>query len=182
MKIINLLPKIRQEELRYERMFESMLIVLWLTVASFVFVIGAQLVVKIYLERASSNVASDIQNLKNQVSKGENEQLKKRIAVINNYIADYKNLSYVPKWSKALESFAKLPPEEVGINTLNLDLKTKSVRIQGFAPKRENVIELYNNIKNSKDFKDIDYPLQNVAKPVENDFHFNFYISDELIK
>ncbi|MBL8030436.1 MAG: hypothetical protein JNN11_04280 [Candidatus Doudnabacteria bacterium] len=182
MRIINLLPKVRQEELGYERMFGGLVLVLWMTVASFVLVLGAQLAVKIYLEERATSIAAEIQNLKNQVSKGENEQVKKKISAINNYISDYKNLSYVPKWSRALESFAKLPPPEVGISSLNLDLKNKSVRIQGYAPRREDVIELYNNIKNSKDFKDIDYPLENVAKPIENDFHFNFLISDELVK
>jgi hypothetical protein len=92
-------------------------------------------------------------------------------------------LSANPKWSKVLESFAALPPEDVGITSMILDLKNKSVNISGFAPRREEVIEFYNNIlADTENFYGVDYPLENVAKPTDNIFHFTFYIKDELLQ
>ncbi len=183
MKLINLLPKSRQQELRYERVFHSFLVVVWFSIASFILVIGVQLAAKIYLQAEVVRVAADIQNLKSQVSKSENEQLKKKITSINNYITDFKNLSTIPKWSKALIAFSALPPEDVGITAFNLDIKTKAVRIQGFAPTREVVDEFYKNIiADTKEFTGVDYPLENVAKPKDNDLHFTFYVKEELVQ
>lgn len=183
MKLINLLPKTRQEELRYERVLQRFLKIFWFSLSSFIVVIGLQLGAKIYLQGQAVRVSAEIQNLKNQVSKSENEQIKKKITALNNYIADYKNLSTVPKWSKALLAFSALPPEEVAITSLNLDVKTKTVKILGFAPTREKVIEFYNSIKaDEKEFTGVDYPLENVAKPTDNNFHFTFFIKDELIQ
>jgi cell division protein FtsL len=183
MKLINLLPKRRQQELRYERVFRGLLIVLWLSAASFILVIGVQLAAKIYLQAEVAKVAADIQNLKSQVSKSENEQLKKKITSINNYIADFKNLSTIPKWSKALIAFSALPPEEVGITAFNLDIKTKAVRIQGFAPTREVVDEFHDSIlADTKEFTGVDYPLENVAKAKDNNLHFTFFVKDELVQ
>lgn len=183
MKLINLLPKSRQQELYFEQLFHKLTFVLWLTAFSFLLVLGAQLAVKIYLESQSRDIASQISLLKSQVNKSDNEQIKKSIKSINDYISDFKNLSVTPKWSKVLNAFAKLPPDSVGVTSFNVDLKTKSVNIQGFAPRREDVIQLYNNIaSDNKEFYNIDYPLENVAKPLDNQFHFNFNIRDDLLK
>jgi translation elongation factor EF-4 len=71
----------------------------------------------------------------------------------------------------------------VGITSLAVDLKTKAVTITGFAPTREKVRDFYNNIySDTKEFHGVDFPLENVAKPTDNLFHFTFYINDDLIK
>lgn len=182
MKIINLLPKIRQQELHYEALFGRLTVVLWLAFFSFLLVLGAQLAVRLFLQQQSASVAAEISSLKSQVSRGENDQLKKTIKQYNDYISDFKNLSSQPKWSKVLEAFAALPPQDVGITSMSIDLKNKAVTIQGFAPTREKVIEFYNNIKaDSGEFFGVDYPLENVAKPTDNIFHFTFYVQDRLL-
>ena len=63
-----------------------------------------------------------------------------------------------------------------------IDPVKKSISINGFSPTRELVIELYNIIRNdTKDFKNINYPLENVALPKDNNFHFVFFIQDKLL-
>jgi Tfp pilus assembly protein PilN len=97
---------------------------------------------------------------------------------------DFKNLAETtPAWSKVLLAFADQVPEGVQINSFSADLTTKKITISGFAPTREQVIQLYNNINDDKNrFKDINYPLENVSKPANINFHFTFYIKDELLK
>lgn len=183
MKIINLLPKIRQKELMYERLFSKSLKLVWLAVAGTFLVVGLQIGVKIYLQRQMADVQKEIESLKSQVSKSENDEIRQTIKKVNGYITDYKTLSTSPKWSKVLDAFSKLPPPEVGIGSMQLDLAKRTVRIQGFAPTRESVIELYERIKaDSENFENIDYPLENVAKPTDNSFHFTFTIKESLIQ
>ena len=183
MKIINLLPKPRQEELYFEQMLSRLVMVLWLSLASFLLVFGVQLGTRIYLERELSKVSADSDALKSQVNKSGNEQLKKTIKGINDYITDFKKLSNTPKWSRVLEAFAALPPAEVGITSFNLDFKNKSVVIQGFAASREDVKQLYDNIlADEKNFYGVDYYFENIARPKNNEFHFSFFIKDELLQ
>lgn len=184
MKIINLLPKPRQELLRQEATFRSLLSFFWISLFTFALVIAVQAGVKIYLQTQGNAINNSIEILQAQVKKQENSTVKKQITVINNYIADYKNLSTgIPKWSKVLKAFAPLPPRGVVVNSFVIDFNKKSVNINGTAPTRELVIELYNNIlQDEKEFYNIDYPLENVAKPKDISFHFTFYIKDEVIK
>lgn len=183
MKIINLLPKSRQHELYFDRLFHRVVKVLWFSAASFFLVIGAQLLTKIYLQNQISSIVAESDLLRSQVNKSENEQIKKTIKVNNDFITDFKNLSTIPKWSKVVEAFAKLPPPEVGITSFIINFTNKAVTINGFAPTREDVIALYNNINaDTKNFYGIDYPLENVAKPTNNNFHFMFFIKDELLQ
>jgi hypothetical protein len=57
------------------------------------------------------------------------------------------------------------------------------VSITGFSPTRELVIQLYNNIlQDNKDFYNVNYPFENLGKPTNVNFHFNFYLQSKLLK
>jgi Tfp pilus assembly protein PilN len=184
MKLINLLPKPRQEELRYQKMLSALTAALWFSLASFIMVFLLQLGVKIYLQSRQKSIQAEIGQLKSQVDKQENAQIKQQIKDINSRITDFKNLSdSAPKWSKVLKAFAVLPPPGTKINGLTIDLAKKSINISGFGDTREAVIALYESVKqDSQQFFNIDYPLENVAKPTDVNFHFTFYIKDDLLK
>lgn len=184
MRIINLLPKSRQEDIRYEKILSGLFLVMWISLASFILVFLIQFGSKIYLESRLGSFENKIQVLKEQVNKDENAQIKAEITGINNKIADYKNLAdNMPKWSQVLKAFAVLPPEGIVISSFTVDPTDRSVVIRGNAATRELVIELHDNIENdSENFYNINYPLENLVQPVDVDFHFTFYINDELLK
>lgn len=183
MKLINLLPKIKQMELRYESFFRGLLMIFILSLVSFAAVFISQLGAKFYLQAKGAAINAEITQLKSQVDKQENAGLKKKIQNINDIIADFNNLSVSPKWSRVLKAFAPLPPSEVKINSFTIEPAKKSISITGNSPTRELVIELYNAILNDKEnFYNIDYPLENVAKGTNVNFHFTFYIQDKLLK
>src|SRR5438105_6871628 len=111
MRIINLLPKIRQEDLHYETILRSLYVVVWFSVASFALVFLAQAATKIYLDGEYKQTLKDIELVKGQLDKKENADVKNKIKAINDAVADYKNLAdATPKWSKVLKAFAPLPP------------------------------------------------------------------------
>lgn len=183
-KQINLLPKIRLEEVRYRNVLSGLYLAFWITLASFALVFLVQFTVKVYLDSQLQAVSDNIGQLRSQVNKEENAQVKAQIKDVNNRILDYKRLAEnSPKWSKVLKAFAVLPPAGVQINSLSVNFDQKSLFITGFAPTRELVIALYNSIRqDDQHFYNIDYPLENVAKATNVNFHFTFYIKDDLLK
>ncbi len=184
MKLINLLPKIRQNELRYEAVYHSLISIFIFSLFSFALVFIIQFATKFYLEIKASSLSDQIAQLKNQVNKQENADVKKQVQAINDIITDFNKLSTTsPKWSRVIKAFAVLPPEEIEIKTFMIDVTKKTISINGLSPTRELVIQLYNNIlKDETNFYNIDYPLENVAKPTEINFHFTFFIRDSLLQ
>ncbi len=184
MRIINLLPKKRQKEIRYVKFLNGLFLVMWISLASFAVVFILQFMAKAYLQGRLSSVEREIEQLKQQVNKQDNAQIKAEIVNINNKILDSKNLAESsPKWSKVLKAFAVLPPDGVRINSFNVDPAEKVVTIRGFAPTRELAIELYDIIKaDSENFYNVNYPLENLVKATDVSFYYKFYIRESLLK
>lgn len=183
MKRMNLLPKQRQAELRYERLFHGVTVAAVMATAILLLGVVAQLAVWTYFNQSQGSTIRAIDELKQAIDKTEYSQLKQEIRKVNAQMVDFENLALAtPQLSKVLEAFARDVPRDVKIDRLNIDLSTNKVDISGYSPTREAVIDLYNNINNNKvHFKDIDYPLENVAKPTDVQFKFTFYINPEVI-
>jgi Tfp pilus assembly protein PilN len=184
MKIINLLPKQKQQELHYEELFHSVLIAVVLTAAVLIAGLVTQIGARAYLSHQKNTQQSQIDQIKRSTNKQENNELKNKIRLVNIQMSDFKALAdSTPSWSAVLLAFSSQVPEGVKINSFVADLETKKIIIIGQSPTREQVISLYNNISgDSKDFRDIDYPLENVAKPANVTFHFTFFIQDKLLQ
>jgi len=184
MKTINLLPKSRQEELRYEILLHSLWFVIILSLLSFAMVFLAQFGAKFYLQYQAVAIKDQISQLQIQVNQQQNADIKTKIQSINGLISDYNNLANnSPKLSRVIKAFAPLPPAGVKINSFAVDPTAKTISITGTSPTRDLVIKLYNNILlDTKDFSNIDYPLENVVEPTNVNFHFTFNIQDGLMK
>lgn len=184
MKTINLLPKSRQKELFFEKVLDKILLVIWVTVFSFVVVVGVQVYTKYYMQSKLVVVGEEIENLKIQVSKKENSETKEKLKTLNALTLDYKNLvTTVPKWSKVIAAFAELPPEGIKINAFTVNSTSKVITVSGFSSTRDLVIAFYNAIKaDEKNFYNVDYPLQHIIKANDIPFTFNFNVKEELLK
>ncbi len=184
MKIINLLPKPKQQELKYQRVARAMQILIMLSVASFVCVFLAQGASRMYLLHEQSNNQKRIEQLSKEVNQDENGKVKEQITKINNIFYDYRKLAMTGnKWSRVLRSLVPLVPEGVSIRSLTVDPAKKSVTISGYSPTRELVIELHDRIQaDSSHFINIDYPLENVAKPENVNYHFTFGIKEGFLQ
>jgi len=184
MKIINLLPKPKQLELHYEGLFHSVSVAAMLAVAILLVGLVIQLGVRVYLSNETRMAKANIEKIKLLIDKEENLKVKEKIRSLNVQMNDYKSLAEsTPAWSQVLVAFASQVPQGVKINSLTADWTTKKIDIQGQSPTREQVIALYNNIsQDSKNFRDIDYPLENVAQPTDVTFHFTFFVKDDLLK
>lgn len=184
MKTINLLPKNRQKELFYEKVLSKILLVIWMTVFSFLIVVGIQLYSKFYMQSKLGAVKQEIEQLKIQVSKKENSETKDKLKALNALTADYKNLiASSPKWSKVIEAFAKLPPAGIRVSTFVVNNSSKVVTVSGFSPSRDSVIEFYEAILgDSENFYNVDYPLQHIIRAKDVSFSFSFNVKEDLLK
>ncbi len=183
-KIINLLPKSRQVEFFYSKLFVLVLKLFWITGFAFALVLIGQFGVKIALQSKIKHVEANISELQAFSNLADNAKVKNLLTEKNALILDYKTLSQnIPKNSKVIRAFAPLVPEGVKIKQMKINATSKQIEIYGFALTRELVIKLYDNVvEQSKLFPNIDYPLENVAKPAEINFHFTFNISPELLQ
>ena len=184
MKVINLLPKIRKQELAYIAMLRGFWVIVLLSLASFALVFLAQIGARLYLGLKADALQRQILVLQEQVNKKENAEIKAKIKAANDLVSDFKNLSdSAPKWSKVIKAFVSVPPEGVKINSFAIDPAKKSITISGLSPTRDLAIELHDRIQaDSKDFYGIDYPFEIVAKATDISFSFTFNIKDELLK
>jgi hypothetical protein len=151
---------------------------------AFVLVLLGQFGVKIILQSKVKKIEANINELQKFSSLEENAKVKNLLTEKNALILDYKTLSQsIPKNSKVIRAFAPLVPEGVSIKQMKISVPNKQIEIYGYALTRELVIKLYDNIVEQKQlFPNIDYPLENVAKPTEINFHFTFNISPELLQ
>ena len=184
MRLINLLPKPRQSEIRYEVVFKTLLKVFVVSLISFAAVFMAQLGTKFYLQAENASIQAQIDELRNQVNKQDNAVIKQKIQALNGEIADFNALAgNAPKWSRLIEAFAPLPPAGVKIGSFNVDASKKIVMINGSAQTREQVIQLHDIISADSDhFFNIDYPLENILKATDVSFHFSFSFKEALVK
>jgi hypothetical protein len=184
MKTINILPKSRQQELRFEIILHSLWVVVNLSLVSFVLVFLVQFGTKFYLQYQNDAIKQQITQLQSQVNKQQNTEIKTQIQQANDLVSDYLNLAASsPHWSKVIKAFTPLPPAGLKISTLAIDPVQDTVTITGLSPTRDLVIQLYNNIlQDTKDFYGIDYPLENVVNPVNVTFHFTFNIQKALLQ
>ena len=183
MKIVNLLPKYKQRELRFENYFHSVFVAGIVGIISLLLVVVIQFGINAYLQRQTTQLTTQIEQAKKLSNKQENAQLKTLVQDVNNKLKDYGDLvAASPAWSEALRAFAAQVPPGVKITLFSADTAKDQVDITGYAPARDQVIQLYNNIVADKDhFYDINYPLENVARPVNVDFHFTFFVQDKVL-
>ncbi len=183
MKRINLLPQHKQTDLYYEDLYHSVNSLVGLSVVILLLGIVVQVGVWVYLDRREASLETQITELQLVIDKSENAEVKQEIKQINSQMTDFNSLTIgAPKWSEVFKAFSGLVPNGVLITTFLSDANTGEVEISGFSPTREQVIELYNNINGDKEhFKNINYPLENVAKPTDVQFNFKFFIKEGVL-
>jgi Tfp pilus assembly protein PilN len=183
MRRLNLLPKSKQQELASEKLFYALSVAS--IIASAIVLIGilTQIGVYLYLKNNLKTVSAQVEDLKRSANKTQNAEIKKKINAVNVTLEDFANLSKkMPQWSKVLHAFVKQIPPGVKITNFTADKDKKEITIIGYSPTRSAVIDLYNNISADKEhFKDINYPLENVAQPTDVQFTFTFYIVDPVL-
>ncbi len=183
MKQINLLPKSEQRDLRL-MFFSDQLIMFWVWVlVSLLLFISLTYIAKAYLSGQVASIEGEIALNQQILKQSDNELLKKQVETLNDQINGIKNLQDQHQyWSLALEELAKMLSTDISLDSVNLDRTSGRVSIQGVARSRESVLKFWSDVHKTDFFKNIDFPLPNLQKPVDDPFNFSFFINSEKIK
>lgn len=182
MKIINLLPDSEKEALQKQKFLSGFRKFMFFSFLSFILVTLALIGGRIYEEEALSNLDWQIEQQRKAISTEKDTALRKQIDKYNGYLTDYNQLSsLIPSWSPVLEEFANLVPSGIIITSFNGNAKSGKIDIAGKADTRDQILDLHDRIANSKTFKSIDMPLENLQKPTKLDFHFTIYLADNVL-
>ena len=183
MKTINLLPKSVTRELQIELIASQVLsfwIKLLITLAVFFALVLASV---LYLRSEITKTDHAIAEQKEILSSSNTKELQARVSALNKKIRtikDVRNSTYY--WSEALLELAAITPNELVIESLVIDRETGKIDITGTADNRDGVLTFWANVKKSRYFKNINFPLANLEKSEDTPYTYTFYINPEAIK
>jgi Tfp pilus assembly protein PilN len=178
----NLLSLEDQQNIRLEKatalLFNFFLWVVLSLLMLLVFMIAG----RFYLISELSSVETRIELQKQTVSQSENQQLKNTLNEFNTHLANLVNLEkHQGQWSEVLIEFARLVPKDVAVDSFTGERQTGRIRITGFAKTRESVLRLRQNLLDSGNFTDVNFPLSNLVKPTDLNFNYTFFVKPELL-
>lgn len=183
MKRINLLPKTAQKEISLDifaqKLFNFWIVVLVSFVVLFLLALGSQ----IFLNKKIGSTAREIVVKQAQLTSSDNQQLEQQVIALNDQIKiieDLKVRHYY--WSEALLELANLMPADLQVSILSLDRSTNKIDVIGTGGSRESVIQFWANVKKSKYFSDINFPLTNLEKPNNAPYTYTLTINPKQIQ
>lgn len=183
-KQINLLPKSKLKQLELRSWFFGLVSLYVIAGISFGIVLAVQGGILWYLKVRAKGLEAETETLRQFASAKESTDVRNQVTFINNRVNDYNNLARgTVRWSKLLTLFSEVVPAGVQIQSFAVDSIKKQVAISGYAPTRELVILLHDNIAaKPRYFTKLDYPLENVTRPTNIAFHYTFTVQEEALK
>lgn len=183
MKIINLLPKDEQEQLRLDLVNHQLRTFWFIVVISLVIFGGIGLGTQQYLKYALKKVERDIVSTRAKLETADIRATQNQVLKLNENVTEIENIrSQQNKWSEVLLEIARITPDGVQMNSIQIERATGQVDLLGKALDRDTVIEMWANIKKSEMFYDVNFPLPNLEKPEDANFTYTFYIHMDKIK
>ncbi len=183
MKIINLLPEHELKEIKLDIMSSQVFrFWFWILISLgflFVLAVAANLLLS---QRITSN-NNEIEARKQILSSSSTKQVEQQVLELNKQIKLIETLrSDHYSWSKALIEMAYMVDSETRITSMTMERITGKVVVSGRAADRESMLAFWSTVKQSKLFKDINFPLTNLEKDQQADFTFSFYVNASELK
>jgi len=169
---LNLLPPERKEayhwrSLRKTAIFNSIIILSLLVYFCLPFI-----VINVYLYAKAKDLDQDIYSYEQKEKIKEINSIEKSARSINNTLVSIAKLSEDQVyWTNALEDVVNKIPS--GIQIFSLEITPEgNFSLIGKAQTRDEILELEKNLKQSSNFKDIQFPFENLKKKTDVDFKF----------
>lgn len=176
-RFINLLPTEQQRVITLERLTSRLVhffvvVIVSLAALSVIFFFG-----RLWLQSRLVSLRSEIANQQGLVSREENKKFKQQLDELNTHVHNLTQLQQRHVlWSEVLVALARLVPKDLAIDRVSMARETGRVSISGFARSRESILALRTQLLDSKVFTDVDFPLSNITKPKDADFHYSFSV------
>lgn len=178
---LNLLSTKEKDRIKLKKNFLLTKNVIFVISLALIIIIISLLSTRIILNIYAKDFEKTLENEKNLLSTTKRASLEKSTKELNTQLnmISYIQKEYV-KWSKILIDSAKVVPNGVKINSLELNKNNKKVTILGLAKNREVLLEFQNNLKNLNYFANITSPLSNLLTKENIEFQFTGELSQEI--
>lgn len=183
MKIINLLPKEEQKQLKLDVVNHQLRVFWVIIIASMLIFGGLGLATQQYLKISVGRVEKRITENRARLETADVRALQEQVLMLNQNITEIESVRVQQhKWSEVLVEIARVVPVDVQLNSVQIDRATGKVELLGKAKDRDTVILIWSNIKKNSLFYDVNFPLPNLEQPVNGSFNYSFSIHLDQIK
>lgn len=173
--MINLLPPQQKKEIEKEEKFKLVFILGLLILVFFLFVALILFSIQIYLSGRllSQNIIFEAAQKRFEIP--EIQDFQREIIALNQNIQEldsfYQNQIEL---TKILERISQIVPPGVYLTNFSWQKETSEIKILGFAPSREDLFKLKENLEGTDYFFSINFPPANWLKPKDIDFQVIF--------
>jgi len=173
---INLLPTEQKERLatesRYRNIISSGFILFLLTLLSIIISAGFL----IFLHFKYQDIENKITVEQSKVIQTETVKgMEKKVNELNRELIEIRNLQ---DKKDGLYTIIDIVSRDilngVRVYSLNIDRDSQIVIVSGFSSTRENLLAIKNKLETDPRYKNVDFPLSNLANPKDINFRFSF--------
>ncbi len=179
---LNLLPPGEKENLKMEKIQHGLWFWTALIAGALIFFLVMLATVYFSIISLSKTVEEDYRLIQ---ASTQGKNLKSQQDLIRDFNLKLSQIETLQKkhkyYSTILIELTRLLPEGVRLENLTIDEKNQVILL-GFAPRREEIIALKDNLEKSKKFANIENPLSNLIKQTDINFYLKFNLTEEALK
>ena len=181
-RYINLLPPEEQKALKLEGLnytVASFGVWVLLSLVFFIaFIFGAQIILNQEIDDLNEQVtarSSELQNIKQPAVQKEIEVLNRNLANLQTLLPSHED------WTPILVEFARLLPADLTVDSIVITREDSKMEAAGHGDTRESVLNLRNNLLESRYFKDVNFPLSNLERARNVNWEYRFCFNPEKL-
>lgn len=169
---LNLLPPERKESYRWRSLRKTAIFNSIIILSLLIYFCLPFIVINIYLYTKTKDLEQDIYSYEQKEKIKEINSIEKSARSINNTLVSISKINEDQVyWTSALENVVNKVPS--GIQVFSLEVTPEgNFSLIGKAQTRDKILELEKNLKQSSNFKDIQFPFENLKKKTDVDFKF----------
>lgn len=179
---LNLLPPAEKRILELEQIQRWILFYASAILMILIIFVGLLAGIWSFLLVQHKSLASNLKSIQSNTAWGQTlieqrESIKKINQELEQINRIQKNHQY---YSRLLIGLADLIPEGVRLESISVD-KQGQMALYGFAPRRDQVIALKQNLEQSKFFENVESPLSNLTKQEAINFYFKLKLKPTIL-
>lgn len=173
---MNLLPIRQRKRIKLEILYQNIIfsgLILILLILVLILFLGAFLV---FLNFKYQDIEKKIVIEQSWVIQTETiKGMERKIRELNTDLLDLKNMQgKTSNIYQVLDSISQNLVKSVEIHTIEIDGELSKVTIAGYSSTRENLSAIKQILETSSEYKNINFPLSNLATPKDINFQFDF--------
>ena len=175
---LNLLSPDQREYLKFEFVYLHVRTVTFLLLTFTIIITGLLMAARLMLQDNYATVLTSTTLVNNK-----NQTLDKDIAELNKNLQEVQKIqSDFVKWSSILVEVNRSIPERIELTSLVLEKNTRIFSISGRAQKREDFLQLKENLEKLPYFEELRSPLTNLLLKENVQFEFSGKIKADALK